>query len=247
MGVKKIHAESNCLYYITFTCQYWLSLFQLAEAYDTVYKWFDVITQKGFKIVSFVIMPNHIHLVILTPMEGETVNRLVGNGKRFMAYEIIKRLNDKKENTVLERLKNAVTVSEKARGKLHKVFRESFDASSDFGCCTSGLVTVNPCNCTPCHKLEETNPDSIIPKEYPITVFPNPAEGYCFIQGFSSEDEDAIITICNLSGQVLNRQKIFNKKGNWKYKIDLPQTGMYLINLTSENQNFHSSVISIKE
>jgi hypothetical protein len=45
-----------------------------------------------------------------------------------MAYEIIKRLEKSKEETVLERLYSAVKKTEKKKGQIHKVFEDSFDA-----------------------------------------------------------------------------------------------------------------------
>jgi hypothetical protein len=34
------------LYFITFTCQDWLSLFEITNSYDAVYKWFDHLKAK---------------------------------------------------------------------------------------------------------------------------------------------------------------------------------------------------------
>ena len=45
-----------------------------------------------------------------------------------MAYEIVERLKNLKHDTILLRLAKAVTNSDKRRGKLHQVFRPSFDA-----------------------------------------------------------------------------------------------------------------------
>lgn len=35
-------------------------------------------------------MPNHIHALISFAETGQRINTIIGNGKRFMAYEIIK-------------------------------------------------------------------------------------------------------------------------------------------------------------
>jgi hypothetical protein len=47
--------------------------------------------------------------------------------KRFMAYEIIKRLEAMKAKEVLYQLSSFVNATEKRRGKLHEVFEPSFD------------------------------------------------------------------------------------------------------------------------
>lgn len=37
-------------------------------------------------------MPNHVHVLISFAKCKQYINTFIGNGKRFMAYEIIKRL-----------------------------------------------------------------------------------------------------------------------------------------------------------
>lgn len=51
----------------------------------------------------------------------------MSNGKRFLAYEIVRRLRDLKRNDVLEKLQSKVTPSDKQVDKLHQVFKPSFD------------------------------------------------------------------------------------------------------------------------
>jgi hypothetical protein len=41
MGVQTPIDYTEGIYFITFTCQDWLSLFGITNSYDTVYKWFD--------------------------------------------------------------------------------------------------------------------------------------------------------------------------------------------------------------
>ena len=51
-------------YFITFTCQHWLPLFETTISYDTVYKWFDHLKTGGHYMIGYVIMPNHLHALI---------------------------------------------------------------------------------------------------------------------------------------------------------------------------------------
>jgi putative transposase len=129
MPVRFQHEQhSNCIYFITFTCYKWLPLFQLTNAYDTVYKWFDHLNSNNIHVMGYVIMPNHVHVLLYFPKMEKSLNTIVGNAKRFMAYEIIKRLEKSKEVTVLERLYSAVKKPERKKGQIHKVFEDSFDA-----------------------------------------------------------------------------------------------------------------------
>ena len=52
----------------------------------------------------------------------------MGNGKRFMAYEIIKRLTEQKLHKILLQLKEGLTERDVKKGQKHKAFEDSFDA-----------------------------------------------------------------------------------------------------------------------
>ena len=96
--------------------------------YDMVYKWFDVLKKNGWQVIGFTTMPNHAHVILYFPKPGYDLNKIIGNAKRFMAYEIIKRLEKMKRNDLLEYLFDAVTKKEKTKAQRHRVFEESFDA-----------------------------------------------------------------------------------------------------------------------
>lgn len=119
------------LYYITFNCFNWLPLFQLTNSYDIVYKWFNYLKDKhNIQTTAYVIMPNHLHCILFFPTANFSLNKIISNAKRFIAYEIIKRLQATNQTEILNQLQNAVTAKEKSKGQLHKVFEESFDAKS---------------------------------------------------------------------------------------------------------------------
>jgi len=128
MSVRFKHNESNALYYCTFTCCDWLNLFEITNSYDLVYNWFDIARKMGYRICAFVIMPNHVHFITATPAREVSLNKLVSNGKRFMAYEIVDRLHKAGRADILKKLSDAVTASDRRKGKLHQVFEPSFDA-----------------------------------------------------------------------------------------------------------------------
>ncbi len=128
MSTRTTHSNNAALYYITFTCHQWLPLFETTNSYDLVYNWFDVIKEKyGIKTTAYTIMPNHVHCILFFPTEPFDLNKIVGNGKRFMAYEIIKRLEAKNDSQTLLRLKEGLRERDVKKGKRHKVFEDSFD------------------------------------------------------------------------------------------------------------------------
>ena len=81
-------------------------------------------------VVSYVIMPNHLHAILHFHNEGFNLNTIIANGKRFIAYEMIYRLEEKGNKAVLHHLKSLVTERERKKGQLHKVFKDFFDAKA---------------------------------------------------------------------------------------------------------------------
>ena len=128
MSVKTAIQERDGIYFITFTCQNWLPLFEFTNSYDAVYRWFDHLKFKGHYITGYVILPNHLHVLIGSQSLTQSINTVVSNGKRFIAYKIVKRLETQNHTPVLRKLATAVTDSDRKRGKLHQVFEPSFDA-----------------------------------------------------------------------------------------------------------------------
>ena len=124
--------ETDISYFTTFTCHKWMPLFELTNLYDNIYKWFDIIVESGNSLLGYVIMPNHLHAIILFRQSDITINDLIAEGKKFRAWEIVNRLKKKNCASELDILANAVSPSEKKKGSIHKVFEDSFDCKQCF-------------------------------------------------------------------------------------------------------------------
>ena len=72
-------------------------------------------------------MPNHVHALIDFAGSTKNINTVIGDGKRFIAYQIITRLKEAGKTDVLAILEKAVTAKSKNKGKNHEVWEESFD------------------------------------------------------------------------------------------------------------------------
>jgi len=127
MSVRKRIWEPNGVYSITFTCARWLELYKITNGYDTVYHWFDYLKAKGNHIVAYVIMPSHVHAIIGFCTSTTPINNIIGNGKRFMAYELVKLLRSQGKEELLEQMKGWVNSTDEMRHKQHEVFEPSFD------------------------------------------------------------------------------------------------------------------------
>jgi len=69
-------------------------------------------------------MPNHIHALIDFTTTAKKINTIIGNGKRFMAYDVIKRLQESGRTDMLTALEKAGAAKSKDRGKIHEVWEE---------------------------------------------------------------------------------------------------------------------------
>jgi REP element-mobilizing transposase RayT len=127
MASRKIISKSG-LYFTTFTCNSWLPLIDMINGYDIVYNWFDILKINGHDICGYVTMPNHIHLLMNFLSSRQSLNTIIGNGKRFMAYEIVQRLKIQKKAKTLFKLMDSLESSERKKGAKHKVWIDSFDA-----------------------------------------------------------------------------------------------------------------------
>ena len=133
MAIKLKHSDSYSTYFITFTCIEWISLFEITNSYDLVYTWFSVLKKENnADAIAYMIMPNHLHVIVHFPEQSFNLNTIIANGKRFMAYEIVNRLEASENKELLFHLENLVTLREKKKGQLHKVFKDSFDAKPVF-------------------------------------------------------------------------------------------------------------------
>ena len=131
MAIELKHSNGFSTYFITFTCIDWIPLLNITNGYDLVYNWFTVLKEKyNAAVVAYVIMPNHLHVILHFHQEGFNLNSIISNDKRFMAYEIINRLQSAGNTNMLENLGSLVTAREKKKGQLHKVFKDSFDAKA---------------------------------------------------------------------------------------------------------------------
>ncbi|MDZ7933822.1 MAG: transposase [Emticicia sp.] len=132
MAVKTRQDQRATIYFVTFTCHKWLPLFEETKLYDNIYGWFKLLNEKGIKTVGYVLMPNHLHCMLYLPKEAPELYKIISNAKRFMAYEIVKRLEQEGKKELLAKLEEGVKAKEGKKGKLHQVFKESYDAKECF-------------------------------------------------------------------------------------------------------------------
>ena len=132
MATHTNHTEKCAVYFCTVTCYKWLPLLEESQTYDSVYRWFTHLKDDGCLLAGYVIMPNHFHVLLYPTHAGTSLNRIVGDGKRFIAYDIVNKLKDFNKHHLLTTLQEGVHKKEKLKGKLHQVFKLSFDGKQCF-------------------------------------------------------------------------------------------------------------------
>lgn len=128
MPTKTIHTKKETFYFITITCYKWKWLFQSSDIFSYIPEWVGHLNKGGVLLSGYVIMPNHLHLLLYVTATTKSLNKLIGNSKRFLAYQIVKRLKTKGMISILRSLEQGVRREEIRKGKKHQVFQPSFDA-----------------------------------------------------------------------------------------------------------------------
>ena len=72
-------------------------------------------------------MPSHVHAIIAFHNTGKTINSIIGNGKRFMAYDLVAALEKQNQISILKQLTGWVNTTQQLDNKQHEVFEPSFD------------------------------------------------------------------------------------------------------------------------
>jgi hypothetical protein len=127
MAVRTRQFNQPGIYFCTLTCYKWTPLIELTNLYGFIYQWLERLVADRHQVLGFVIMPNHMHLMLFHPGEGRDLNTTLGEGKRFMAYEIIRLLKQSGRHDILRLLAGDVRDVDRRHGQRHRVFETSVD------------------------------------------------------------------------------------------------------------------------
>jgi REP element-mobilizing transposase RayT len=125
MAVRnKIFIPSQ-IHFITFTILGWKKVFTNDKYCGLVYKWFDYMKNEyGNKVHGYIIMPNHIHCLLYVTDKSPKMPTLIQNAKRFLAYQIVKYLEEDNKTELLRFFKENAKIK---KGAKHKIFEDNYD------------------------------------------------------------------------------------------------------------------------
>lgn len=116
----------DSIYFLTFTILDWQKIFVGNDYYNLVYKWFDYVKERyQNKIHGYVIMPNHIHVLMYISKSSPVLSKLIQNAKRFLAYEIVGLLQKENKSNILELFSQRANPKKNSK---HKVFKDRYDS-----------------------------------------------------------------------------------------------------------------------
>jgi putative transposase len=126
MARRKAIFTPNNTYYITFTILGWNKIFINDEYCQAVYKWFEYCREQyGNEIHGYVIMPDHLHVLMYITDRAPRLPILIMNAKRFMAYELVTLLERDNRHDILDQFRISARTWFHAR---HKVFTDGYDS-----------------------------------------------------------------------------------------------------------------------
>ena len=172
MATRERDFTPERIYFITYIIYKWIQIYTEEKYFYLVYKWFDHMKQHyGNKVHGYVIMPNHLHLLLYISERSPDVSKLVQNAKRFQTYGIIDYLLLDKKTDLIKIFTEKAETKKVAK---HKVFKGRFDSkemvNSDLYREKLNYIHNNPC--TPRWRLAEA------PEDYRHSSASNYIKGY---------------------------------------------------------------------
>ena len=102
MSSKYKFHNPNGLYFISTAVVYWIDVFTRREYKDIVIDSLKhCIEEKGLNVYAYVIMSNHIHLIIGRKESGNQLSNILRDFKKFTAMQLIKAIKENPQESPL--------------------------------------------------------------------------------------------------------------------------------------------------
>ena len=93
-GDRYIISDKSGCYFVTFTVIHWIDIFTRRDYRDIIVDSLNYcIKEKDLVVYAWVIMSNHIHLLITTKNANGNISNIIRDFKKFTTSEIIKKIN----------------------------------------------------------------------------------------------------------------------------------------------------------
>ena len=125
-GDKYLISDKTGCYFVTFTVIHWIDIFSRKEYRDIIVDSLNYcISEKELIVYAWVIMSNHIHLVITTKSDEGNISGIIRDFKKHTSKEITKAIQSIPESRK-EWLLNAMSKEAKRIGRAtyHKLWKD---------------------------------------------------------------------------------------------------------------------------
>ncbi len=120
MGLRGRSIEDN-VFFVTTTCHEWLNVFNEEMRFEILYSSFDFYNKKyDAQLLSYVIMPNHIHFIIFFSQLNK-LSPYMRDFKKFTSGELRRMIDFDREIQLLEKLRFKTAKQE------FKIWMDRFD------------------------------------------------------------------------------------------------------------------------
>ncbi|MFA5247737.1 MAG: transposase [Patescibacteria group bacterium] len=108
MPPLRINIENeNSLHFLTLTIIEWIDIFTKPQYFDIIIDSLKYCREnKGLKLFEFVILANHLHLIVKAK-EGYKLSQIVSDFKKYTTREILKALQVDNRRYILNLIKNS--------------------------------------------------------------------------------------------------------------------------------------------
>jgi REP element-mobilizing transposase RayT len=126
MPLRKRRYYRGNAYYITTSVNKFIKIFREKKYADIILKNINFYKRKyGFKLLAYVVMPDHLHLLIFPKQDHvKEVSNLIGTLKRFTSRALRKQMEKERRTTWLRAFKLEGT---KKRNWQYQIWQERFD------------------------------------------------------------------------------------------------------------------------
>lgn len=133
-------------YFITFTILGWKYVFTSDKYCQLVFKWFDYMKERyENKIHGYVIMSNHVHLLLYISQKSPKLSVLIFNAKRFLSFGIRDLLKNDNKTDLL----NFFAENKDKNKSNYKIFEPRYDSliiqTENFFLGKLNYIHNNPC------------------------------------------------------------------------------------------------------
>jgi putative transposase len=125
-GDKYVITDQQGCYFVTFTVIQWIDLFSRRQYRDIIVDSLNYcIAVKGLVVYGWVIMSNHIHLIITTKGEKENISEIIRDFKKHTSRKIVlemKLINESRKEWILHSMSSEA--KRVGRANLYKLWRD---------------------------------------------------------------------------------------------------------------------------